>query len=218
MSSSDSPFVVFLVDDDPSVLKALTRLLRSKGHEVRAFASSTEFLAQHDASVRGCAILDVSMPDLDGLKLQAALMESGTERPVIFVTGVGDIPATVQAMKAGAVDFLTKPVNSGELLGAIERAIERDQKARESQKDLELINSRISALTPREREVLMHVVAGRLNKQIAGDLGIVEKTIKLHRGRMMRKMGVRTVADLVRMAERAGIRPPHKETGRTNRT
>jgi FixJ family two-component response regulator len=213
--SDEPPFVVFLVDDDPSVLKALTRLLRSKGHEVQAFASSTEFLAQHDSSVRGCAVLDVSMPDLDGLKLQAALTASGAERPVIFVTGLGDIPATVQAMKAGAVDFLTKPVDSRQLLTAIERAVEMDHKSRESQKDLAAINSRIAALTPREREVLKHVVAGRLNKQIAGDLGIVEKTIKLHRGRMMRKMGVRTIADLVRIAERAGIRPPHKETGRT---
>jgi FixJ family two-component response regulator len=216
--TSDSSFVVFLVDDDPGVLKALQRLLRSKGHEVRAFASSTEFLAQHDTSVRGCAILDVSMPDLDGLKLQAALTASGAERPVIFVTGVGDIPATVRAMKAGAIDFLTKPVNSRELLAAIQRAMEIDLKSRESQKDLELINSRISALTPREREVLTHVVAGRLNKQIAAALGIVEKTIKLHRGRMMRKMGVRTIADLVRMAERAGIKPPHKEFDRTSRT
>ena len=205
--TSDSSFVVFQVDDDPGVLKALTRLLRSKGHEVRAFASSTEFLAQHDSSVRGCAILDVSMPDLDGLKLQTALMASGAERPVIFITGGGDIPATVRAMKAGAIDFLTKPVNSRALLAAIKRAMEIDAKARESQKDLELINCRISALTPREREVLTHVIAGRLNKQIAAELGIVEKTIKLHRGRMMRKMGVRTVADLVRIAERAGIRP-----------
>jgi FixJ family two-component response regulator len=191
----------------------LTRLLRSKGHEVRAFASSTEFLAQHDSSVRGCAILDVSMPDLDGLELQATLTASGVGRPVIFITGVGDIPATVRAMKAGAVDFLTKPVESRQLLAAIERAIEMDQKVRESQKDLALINSRISALTPRERQVLTHVVAGRLNKQIAAELGIVEKTIKLHRGRMMRKMGVRTVADLVRMVERAGIRRQHQAVG-----
>jgi FixJ family two-component response regulator len=216
--NSDSRFIVFLVDDDPSVLKALTRLLRSKGHEVRAFASSTEFLAQHDSSIRGCAILDVSMPDLDGLKLQAALMASGVERPVIFITGLGDIPATVRAMKAGAIDFLTKPVNSSELLAAIERAMEVDLKTRKSQEDMELINSRISALTPREREVLTHVIAGRLNKQIAADLGIVEKTIKLHRGRMMHKMGVRTVADLVRIAERVGIRPEHKEVGKGGRT
>ena len=216
--TNDSSFVVFLVDDDPSVLKALTRLLRSKGLEVRAFASSTEFLAQHDSSMRGCAILDVSIPDLDGLELQTALMASGVERPVIFITGVGDIPATVRAMKAGAIDFLTKPVNSHQLLAAIDRAIEIDLKARESQKDLELINRRISGLTPREREVFTHVIAGRLNKQIAAELGIVEKTIKLHRGRMMRKMGVRTVADLVRMAERVGIRPQHKEVGGGGRT
>jgi FixJ family two-component response regulator len=216
--TSDSSFIIFLVDDDPGVLKALTRLLRSKGHEVRPFASSTEFLAQHDSSVRGCAILDVSMPDLDGLELQASLTASGAGRPVIFITGVGDIPATVRAMKAGAVDFLTKPVESHQLLAAIERAIEMDQKVRESQKDLALINSRISALTPRERQVLTHVVAGRLNKQIAAELGIVEKTIKLHRGRMMRKMGVRTVADLVRMVERAGIRRQHQEVHGIDRT
>jgi len=216
--TSDSSFVVFLVDDDPNVLKALTRLLRAKGHEVQAFTSSTDFLARHDSSVRGCAILDVSMPDLDGLELQTALTASGVERPIIFVTGTGDIPATVRAMKAGAIDFLTKPVNSHQLLAAIDRAIEIDYKARESQKDLELINRRISALSPREREVFTHVIAGRLNKQIAAELGIVEKTIKLHRGRMMRKMGVRTVADLVRMAERVGIRPPHKDVGSIGRT
>jgi FixJ family two-component response regulator len=216
--TSDSSFVVFLVDDDPNVLKALTRLLRAKGHEVQAFTSSTDFLARHDSSVHGCAILDVSMPDLDGLELQTALMASGVERPIIFVTGTGDIPATVRAMKAGAIDFLTKPVNSHQLLAAIDRAIEIDHKARETQKDLELINRRIAALSPREREVFTHVIAGRLNKQIAAELGIVEKTIKLHRGRMMRKMGVRTVADLVRMAERVGIRPPHKDVGSTGRT
>ena len=213
--TESSNFVVFLVDDDPGVLKALTRLLRAKGYEVRPFASSTEFLAQHDSSVRGCAIVDLSMPDLDGLKLQATLTASGAERPVIFITGMGDIPASVQAMKAGAVDFLTKPVSGHQLLAAINQAIERDREARESQKDLKLVTSRISSLTPREREVLMHVVAGRLNKQIAGDLGIVEKTIKLHRGRMMRKMGVRTIADLVRMVERAGIRPRAGGEGRT---
>jgi len=205
--TKDSSFVVFLVDDDANVLKSLTRLLRSKGHEVQSFSSSTEFLARHDPSVCGCAILDVSMPDLDGLKLQTALMASGVERPVIFITGLGDIPVTVRAMRAGAVDFLTKPVNSHQLLAAIERAMELELKARESKKELEVISRRISALTPRELEVLTHVVAGRLNKQIAAELGIVEKTIKLHRGRMMRKMGVRTVADLVRIAERAGIRP-----------
>jgi FixJ family two-component response regulator len=204
---SDSGSVVFLVDDDPGVLKALTRLLRTKGHEVRPFSSSREFLAGHDPSVPGCAIFDVSMPDLDGLQLQAALTAGGIDRPVIFITGVGDIPVSVRAMKAGAIDFLTKPVSTRQLLEAIARATEIDAKGREVRIELATINDRISTLTAREREVLAHVIAGRLNKQIAAALGIVEKTIKLHRGRMMRKMGVRTVADLVRMAERAGIRP-----------
>jgi FixJ family two-component response regulator len=205
-----SGFVIFLVDDDPGVLKALTRMLSTHGYEVRAFSSSTEFLAQHDRSVPGCAIFDLSMPDLDGIELQAALKAGGVERPVIFITGVGDIPVTVQAMKAGAVDFLTKPVKSKNLLAAVALAAEREAQALERRNELASINGRLSRLTPREREVLTHVVAGRLNKQIAAELGTVEKTIKLHRGRMMHKIGVRTVADLVRIAERAGIRPSHR--------
>ncbi len=204
---TDQRFVIFLVDDDPGVLKALTRMLTTQGYEVRAFASSTEFLAQHDQSIPGCAIFDVSMPGLDGIELQAALQAGGVERPVIFITGVGDIPMTVQAMKAGAVDFLTKPIRSRQLLAAVALAAEKEAQALALRSELASINDRISSLTPREREVLTHVVAGRLNKQIAADLGTVEKTIKLHRGRMMHKMGVRTVADLVRMAERADIRP-----------
>ena len=204
---TDQRFVIFLVDDDPGVLKALTRMLTTQGYEVRAFSSSTEFLAQHDQSIPGCAIFDVSMPGLDGIELQAALQAGGVERPVIFITGVGDIPMTVQAMKAGAVDFLTKPIRSRQLLAAVALAAEKEAQALALRSELASINDRISSLTPREREVLTHVVAGRLNKQIAADLGTVEKTIKLHRGRMMHKMGVRTVADLVRMAERADIRP-----------
>ena len=208
--TSDLRFVIFLVDDDSGVLKALTRILNTKGFEVRAFSSSIEFLAQHDSSVPGCAIFDVSMPGLDGIELQAALKAGGVERPVIFITGVGDIPVTVQAMKAGAIDFLTKPVKARELLAAIALAAEKESKAVELRGDLASINVRISKLTPREKEVLTHVIAGRLNKQIAGDLGTVEKTIKLHRSRMMHKIGVRTVADLVRIAERAGIAPSHQ--------
>ena len=200
-------FAVFLVDDDPGVLKALTRVLNSRGYEVLAFSSPAEFLAQHDPSIPGCAIFDVSMPGLDGIELQAALKAGGCERPVIFITGVGDIPQTVQAMKAGAVDFLTKPVKSSELLAAVAVAAEKEAQALKHRSELRSINGRIKTLTPREGEVLTHVIAGRLNKQIAADLGTVEKTVKLHRGRMMRKMGVRTVADLVRVAERAGIRP-----------
>jgi FixJ family two-component response regulator len=200
-------FVIYLVDDDTGVLKALTRMLRMQGHDVLAFSSPTEFLARHDPSVPGCAIFDVSMPGLDGIELQAALRAGGVERPVIFITGVGDIPVSVQAMKAGAVDFLTKPVKARALLAAIAAALDREAQALELRNELASINNRLLKLTPREHEVLTHVIAGRLNKQIARDLGIVEKTIKLHRGRMMHKTGVRTVADLVRIAERAGIRP-----------
>jgi FixJ family two-component response regulator len=204
---------VFLVDDDPGVLTALTRLLRAAGHHVRAFASPHDFLAGHDPAVPGCAVLDVSMPDLDGLELQAALTTDGIERPVIFVTGVGDIPTSVRAIRAGAVDFLTKPVDHAALLAAIDRAIAHDATARRRDGALAPIRRRLQSLTPREREVLDHVVAGRLNKQIAHDLGTVEKTIKVHRGRMMNKLGVRTVADLVRLAAQLGIdaRAPTEE-------
>jgi FixJ family two-component response regulator len=198
-------FTVFLVDDDPGVLKALSRLLRAKGYEVESYASPQAFLSNHDANVSGCAVLDVSMPGLDGLKLQQVLTTEGSHRPVIFLTGKGDIPTSVRAMKAGAVDFLTKPVSHEDLFGAIESAKEQDAKSRLVRAELASIRSKIATLTPREREVLTHVVGGRLNKQIAGDLGTVEKTIKVHRSRMMEKLGVRTVADLVRMAEKAGI-------------
>jgi len=198
-------FTVFLVDDDPGVLKALSRLLRSRGREVRSYVSPQEFLADHDATMPGCAVLDVAMPGLDGLALQQALSDQGPPRPIIFITGKGDVPTSVRAMKAGAIDFLTKPVGGDELLAAIGRAEEIDAKSRQTTAELAAIEARLTTLTPREREVLTHVVAGRLNKQIAGDLGTVEKTIKVHRSRMMEKLGVRSVADLVRMAERAGI-------------
>ena len=202
---TDRMFTVFIVDDDAGVLKALSRLLRAKGHDVRSFSSPQEFLARHDTTVPGCAVLDVSMPGLDGLELQQALTAGGSHRPVIFITGKGDIPTSVRAMRAGAIDFLTKPVNDGDLLGAIARAQELDATSRRIDAELASIRAKIMTLTPREREVLPHVVAGRLNKQIAGDLGTVERTIKVHRSRMMKKLGVRTVADLVRLAEKAGI-------------
>ena len=201
-------FTVFIVDDDAGVLKALSRLLRARGYEVQSYTSPREFLAQHDATVPGCAVLDVAMPGLDGLELQHALTAAqGTHRPVIFITGKGDIPTSVRAMKAGAIDFLTKPVSDKDLLAAIARAEEQDARARQAHAELAEIQAKITTLTPREREVLTHVVAGRLNKQIAGDLGTVEKTIKVHRGRMMAKLGVRSVAELVRLADRAGIKP-----------
>jgi FixJ family two-component response regulator len=203
---TDGMFTIFLVDDDAGVLKALTRLLRVKGYDVRSYASPHEFLAHHDPEVPGCAVFDVAMPGLDGLGLQQALTAGGSARPIIFVTGKGDIPTSVRAMRAGAVDFLTKPVSDQSLLDAIARAEEQDGKSRRDQAEMSAIQARITTLTPREHEVLTHVVAGRLNRQIAGDLGIVEKTIKVHRGRVMEKLGVRTVVDLVRIAEKAGIR------------
>jgi FixJ family two-component response regulator len=196
-------FTVYLVDDDAGVRKALSRLLRAKGYEVQSYVSAQEFLERHDPAAPGCAVLDVAMPDLDGLALQQALTTGGSHRPVIFITGKGDIPTSVRAMKAGALDFLTKPVREKDLLDAIQRAETRDAELRLLHSELDSIQARINTLTPREREVFTHVVAGRLNKQIAGELGTVEKTIKVHRSRMMEKLGLRTVADLVRMAEKA---------------
>jgi FixJ family two-component response regulator len=198
-------FTVYLVDDDAGVLKGLSRLLRAKGYEVKSYVSPQEFLEQHDPAVSGCAVLDVSMPGLDGLELQQALAAGGSHRPIVFITGKGDVPTSVRAMKAGAIDFLTKPTKDTDLLEAVRRAEERDAEARRRLSELELVQAKLKTLTPREREVLTHVVAGRLNKQIAADLGTVEKTIKVHRSRMMGKLGLRTVADLVRMAERAQI-------------
>jgi FixJ family two-component response regulator len=201
---TDSAFTVYLVDDDAGVLKALSRLLQTRGFNVRPFGSPQAFLADHDTSIPGCAILDVSMPGLDGLALQAALTEGRSQRPVIFLTGKGDIPTSVRAMRAGALDFLTKPVNDADLLAAIARAEKEDSEIRAVNASLHSINAKLAMLTPREREVMTHVIAGRLNKQIAADLGTVEKTVKVHRGRVMNKLGVRSVADLVRLAEKAG--------------
>lgn len=202
-------FTVFVVDDDASVVKGLSRLLRAKGYAVRSFTSPQTFLDDHDAAVPGCALLDVAMPGLDGLELQQALtIAAGQPRPIIFLTGKGDIPTSVRAMKAGAVDFLVKPVDGKALVAAIARAAAQDAQSRHDHAALSVIEHRLLSLTPREREVLAHVVTGKLNKQIAADLGTAEKTIKVHRSRMMEKMGVRTVADLVRLAERAGIDKP----------
>jgi FixJ family two-component response regulator len=199
-------FTVYLVDDDPGILKALSRLLRARGYEVKPYFSPQLFLEEHDVAVPGCAILDVSMPDLDGLQLQRALTAAGgSHRPVVFVTGKGDIPTSVRAMKAGAIDFLTKPVKDKDLFEAVSRAEALDAESRRLHSELESMQAKVRTLTPREREVLTHVVAGRLNKQIAGDLGTVEKTIKVHRSRMMEKLGVRMIADLVRMAEKLNL-------------
>ena len=192
-------FTVFIVDDDEGVLKALTRRLRGRGYEIRAYASAREFLAQHDPSIPGCAILDVAMPDLDGLDLQDALTREGFHRPVIFITGRGDIPTSVRAMKAGAIDFLMKPVDDLALLEAIARSEERDAKYRRAGAEAEAVRTKLASLTRREREVLTHVLAGRLNKQIAAELGTVEQTVKVHRRRMMEKLGARTILELVQI-------------------
>lgn len=202
---TDNPFTIYLVDDDAGVLKALARLLKATGYAVQPFTSPQAFLADHDVSIAGCAVLDVSMPDLDGLELQQELTAQGSQRPIIFLTGKGDIPTSVRAMRAGAVDFLTKPVSDADLLSAIAKAEREDTAIRSVNAGLISIKARLEKLTPREFEVMRHVVTGRLNKQIAGDLGTVEKTIKVHRGRVMSKLGVRSVADLVRLAERVGI-------------
>ena len=195
---------VFVVDDDPAVLKGLARVLRSARLEVVTFSSPHEFLEQHDPHAPGCLVLDVAMPGLNGLELQEALKVKGSAIPIIFLTGHGDIPMSVRAMKSGALDFLTKPVNDEDLLRAVNSAFEKDRIERRSRAELDEIQQRLSTLTPREREVLTHVVSGQLNKQIANDLGTVEKTIKVHRARVMEKMKVNSVAELVRLTERLG--------------
>lgn len=196
---------VFIVDDDAAVRKGLARLLRSAGLAVATFASPREFLDQHDPNAPGCLVLDVAMPGLNGLELQQALIAGGHELAIVFLTGHGDIPMSVQAMKRGAVDFLTKPVNDDDLLNAVRIAIEKDRLQRAERAEVADIQQRLATLTPREREVLQHIITGQLNKQIAADLGTVEKTIKVHRARVLEKMQVHSVAELVHLAERAGI-------------
>jgi FixJ family two-component response regulator len=198
---------IFVVDDDPAVLKSLGRLLRSAGLHVETCNSPQDFLARHNPALPGCLVLDVAMPGLNGLEVQQALAAIGDERPIVFLTGHGDIPTSVEAMKRGAVDFLTKPVNAEDLLKAIHSAIVKDSVRRLERDEVEEFKQRLATLTPREREVLPYVISGRLNKQIAGELGTAEKTIKVHRGRVMEKMKVQSVAELVRLAERLGIRP-----------
>ena len=198
---------VFLVDDDPAVLRSLERLLRAAGFSVRGFTSPQAFLEQHDPALPGCAVLDLSMEGLTGLDLQQALAARGSDRPVIFLTGHGDVATSVQAMKGGATDFLTKPVAAETLLVAIRLGVEKDRLARAARSARDAIEQRLAMLTPREREVLRHIVAGRLNKQIAAEIGTAEKTVKVHRGRLMAKLGIRSVAELVRITAAAGIVP-----------
>lgn len=196
---------VFVVDDYAPVRRSISRLLRAAGFPVAAFASADEFLAQFDPQTMGCLVLDVAMPALNGLELQHILEKEGSLLPIIFLTGTADIPKSVEAMKHGASDFLTKPVNDEELLAAVRVAIEKNRVLRQEQAELSEIRTRLATLTPREREVLEHVVAGKLNKQIACDLGTVEQTVKVHRAHVMQKMRVQSVAELVRLTQRCGI-------------
>jgi RNA polymerase sigma factor (sigma-70 family) len=198
--------IVSVVDDDPAVLKAVARLLRSAGFNVAAFATPREFLEDHDPRSHGCVVLDVAMPGLDGLALQREMTSEGPGLPIVFLSGRGDIPTSVRAMKQGAVDFLTKPVDDEQLVAAVRFAVERDRAAAMERTEAAELRDRLAALTPREREVMQLVVSGMLNKQIAADLGVSEKTIKVHRGRVMEKMQADSLADLVRLAGRAN--PP----------
>ena len=204
MSARASP-TVFVVDDYAAARRSISRLLRAAGFVVAAFASAEEFLAQYDPQTLGCLVLDVAMPGLNGLELQCILGKTGRLLPIIFLTGHGDIPKSVQAMKHGASDFLTKPVNDEDLLAAVRLAIEKDRALRREQAELSEIRAHLSTLTPREREVLEYVITGKLNKQIAGELGTIEQTVKIHRAHVMQKMGARSVAELVRLTERCGI-------------
>jgi len=196
---------VFIVDDDASVLKAVARLLRSAGFKTALFSSPQQFLDEHDSEVSGCLVLDVAMPKMNGLELQQILIAQNSELPIIFLTGHGDIPMSVRAIKQGAVDFFTKPVNDSDLISAIQNAIETNRVARQARSKLNELQQRLATLTPREREVLSHVVSGQKNKQIALDLGTVEKTIKVHRAHLMVKLQVRSLAELVKLSERLGI-------------
>lgn len=202
---SETVPIIFVVDDDASVRKSLSRLLKSAGHAVEAFASASEFLQREHYEGVGCLVLDVQMPGLNGIELQRALMQKDYFLPIIFITGHGDIPMGVRAMKSGAVDFLPKPFNDDVLLKAVDQALARCRQERITRAEVADIRSRLATLTPREHEVLQHVVTGKLNKQIAADLGAAEKTIKVHRGRVMQKMKVQSVAELVRIAEKAGL-------------
>jgi FixJ family two-component response regulator len=197
--------IVYLLDDEPEMVKALARLLRAKQFEVRGFTSVRTFLEACQPQDTACLVLDVAMPELDGLELQRRLTHGGILIPIIFLTGHGDIPMSVRAIKAGATDFLTKPVDATALVRAVRGALQTAQIRRQAIVETAALAARFVTLTPREREVMEHVVAGKLNKQIAADLGTGEQNIKLHRAHIMQKMAVQSIADLVRAAERLGV-------------
>ncbi len=197
--------VVFVIDDDPSVRRAIRRLIGSVGLQVELFGSAKEFLRGERLDAPSCLVLDIRLPGISGLDFQRGLAEANIHIPIIFITAHGDIPMTVRAMKAGAVEFLTKPFRDQDLLDAIHVALERDRAKRQQEEEMATLHQRWESLTPREREVLPLVVSGLLNKQIAGEIGTSETTVKVHRGQLMRKMGADSLAELVRLAERIGI-------------
>ena len=198
---------VFVVDDDDSVRRSLSRLIRSAGWRVETFPTAKSFLEYTPPNRPGCLVLDLQLPGVSGLELQRSLVEAGRDIPIVFITGHGDVPSSVRAMKGGAVDFLQKPFDDQVLLDCIARALGRSREQRVKRAERAVLQARFNTLTPREREVLMLVVAGKLNKQIAGDLGNAEKTVKIHRGRVMAKMQAGSVAELVRMFEKLGDLP-----------
>ena len=213
MTEASAAPIIFLVDDDPSVLRALARVLREDGWRVETFESAEAFLARPDQKAEGCLVLDVTMPGLDGLELQRRLAVAGEALPIVFISGHGDIPMSVRAIKAGATDFLTKPVEAKALVAAVRAAIEQHAATRRSLADAAELRRRLASLTPRERHVLAELAAGKLNKQIAADLGVVEQTVKFHRARIMDRMQAKTAAELMHIAGRLGFgaatAPPH---------
>jgi FixJ family two-component response regulator len=211
----DADAVVFVVDDDSSIREALKSLISLVGLRVETFGTAQEFLQSKRPDVPGCVVLDVELPGLSGLDLQRELTAHGIKLPIIFITGYGDIPTSVRAMKAGALEFLTKPFHDQDLLDAIRQALERDRAARRHSKETAELRERFDALTSREREVMSLVVAGWLNKQIGFELGISEITVKIHRGRVMNKMGAQSLAELVRMTERLEIPTAKDQSAKT---
>lgn len=211
----DADAVVFVVDDDSSVREAIKSLIRLEGLRVETFGTAQEFLQSKRPDVPGCVVLDVELPGLSGLDLQRELTAHGIKLPIIFITGYGDIPMSVRAMKAGALEFLTKPFHDQDLLDAVQQALERDRAARQHSREIAELRQRFDALTSREREVMSLVVAGWLNKQIGFELKISEVTVKIHRGRVMNKMGAQSLAELVRMTERLEIPTAKDQSAKT---
>lgn len=208
--NGDQP-IVFIVDDDASMRRALTNLFESVGLKVEAFGSAPQLLQAKPPQVPSCLVLDIRLPGASGLDLQSDLAKANIQTPIIFITGHADVPMTVRAMKGGAIDFLTKPVRDQDILDAVQAAIERDRKRRDLNKTVSNVRSRFESLSSRERDVLALVTSGLMNKQVAAQLGLAEITVKIYRGQIMRKMGAKSLADLVRMSEALGIRPSRSD-------